>query len=153
MGGSQPLGSTAGAQPFLAKQPGALPVTQGVQQQVRRGMRERESLYKRHGWKNVLLFNMEQWWWELIEVKLTLTLTLTKSREERCLHVFFLLRFSFLLSYFIFLFLFLLFVSTSPLIISIFYFIFCFALAFIIYSELMRLHTDEQQKKKKKECT
>ncbi|XP_077773537.1 mediator of RNA polymerase II transcription subunit 25 isoform X4 [Podarcis muralis] len=34
MGGSQPLGSTAGAQPFLAKQPGALPVTQGVQQQL-----------------------------------------------------------------------------------------------------------------------
>ncbi|KAH0626696.1 hypothetical protein JD844_001807 [Phrynosoma platyrhinos] len=34
MGGSQPLGSTPNTQPFLAKQPGTLPVTQGVQQQM-----------------------------------------------------------------------------------------------------------------------
>ncbi|XP_042330451.1 mediator of RNA polymerase II transcription subunit 25 isoform X5 [Sceloporus undulatus] len=34
MGGSQPLGSTPNTQPFLAKQPGTLPVTQGVQQQL-----------------------------------------------------------------------------------------------------------------------
>ncbi|XP_062992564.1 mediator of RNA polymerase II transcription subunit 25 isoform X4 [Elgaria multicarinata webbii] len=34
MGGSQPLGSAPNSQPFLTKQPGALPVTQGVQQQM-----------------------------------------------------------------------------------------------------------------------
>ncbi|XP_044300408.1 mediator of RNA polymerase II transcription subunit 25 isoform X3 [Varanus komodoensis] len=34
MGGSQPLGSAPNPQPFLAKQPGTLPVTQGVQQQM-----------------------------------------------------------------------------------------------------------------------
>uniref|UniRef100_A0A8C5RGF1 Mediator of RNA polymerase II transcription subunit 25 n=1 Tax=Laticauda laticaudata TaxID=8630 RepID=A0A8C5RGF1_LATLA len=34
MGGSQPMGSTPNTQPFLAKQPGTLPVTPGVQQQL-----------------------------------------------------------------------------------------------------------------------
>ncbi|ETE70944.1 Mediator of RNA polymerase II transcription subunit 25 [Ophiophagus hannah] len=34
MGGSQPMGSTPNTQPFLAKQPGTLPVTPGVQQQM-----------------------------------------------------------------------------------------------------------------------
>nr|XP_020649649.1 mediator of RNA polymerase II transcription subunit 25 isoform X3 [Pogona vitticeps] len=34
MGGSQPLGSAPNTQPFLTKQPGTLPVTQGVQQQM-----------------------------------------------------------------------------------------------------------------------
>lgn len=34
MGGSQPMGSAPGAQNFLPKQPGALPVAQGVQQQM-----------------------------------------------------------------------------------------------------------------------
>ncbi|KAM6450530.1 mediator of RNA polymerase II transcription subunit 25 isoform 3-T3 [Liasis olivaceus] len=34
MGSSQPLGSTPNTQPFLAKQPGTLPVTPGVQQQM-----------------------------------------------------------------------------------------------------------------------
>ncbi|KAL7977229.1 hypothetical protein Chor_009178 [Crotalus horridus] len=34
MGNSQPMGSTPNTQPFLAKQPGTLPVTPGVQQQM-----------------------------------------------------------------------------------------------------------------------
>ncbi|XP_053119023.1 mediator of RNA polymerase II transcription subunit 25 isoform X2 [Hemicordylus capensis] len=34
MGGSQPLGSSSSTQPFLTKQPGTLPVAQGVQQQM-----------------------------------------------------------------------------------------------------------------------
>ncbi|XP_044300409.1 mediator of RNA polymerase II transcription subunit 25 isoform X4 [Varanus komodoensis] len=38
MGGSQPLGSAPNPQPFLAKQPGTLPVTQGVQQQPQPGV-------------------------------------------------------------------------------------------------------------------
>ncbi|XP_039220873.1 mediator of RNA polymerase II transcription subunit 25 isoform X4 [Crotalus tigris] len=43
MGNSQPMGSTPNTQPFLAKQPGTLPVTPGVQQQLQLRVQQPQS--------------------------------------------------------------------------------------------------------------